>query len=103
LVTKVFELSVIFGLRPLGLFIFTGRKNCFYKLGKSVFSNVRFTLPGFSFYFSWQFRPLKTQNSWVAINKLPQGSANGPVTHSRKHTLLQAARIVQNLQAVFLS
>ena len=32
---------------PPGLFILRRRKNCFYKLGKSVFSNVRFTLPGF--------------------------------------------------------
>jgi len=59
-----------------------------------VFSNVRFTLPGFSFCFSWQFRPLKTQNSWVAIDERPQGSANGPVEHSGKYKLLQVASIV---------
>ena len=48
----------------------------------------------YSFYFSWQFKPLKTQNSWVVIDERPQGSANGPVEHSWKYTFLQVASIV---------
>jgi len=60
-----------------------------------------FTLPVFfSFYFSWQFRPLKTHNSWAAIDEPPHGSANGPVEHSWKGILLRVASIVQNLQTV---